>query len=105
MFGNLLGDMEERQKEMRQQLAVQTIATEAGDGAVKVTANGNKEITDITINPEKLDMNDLDQLQDLLMVAINRAIDEATQMEAEASQKLIQNMMPPGMGGLSDLFG
>jgi DNA-binding YbaB/EbfC family protein len=105
MFGNLLGDMEERQKEMRRQLAEITISTEAGDGAVKVTANGNKEITDININPEKLDINDLDQLQDLLMVALNRAIEEATQVEAEASQKLIQNMMPPGMDGLSDLFG
>ena len=50
MFGNMLGDMEERQKEMRQKLAEIIVEGTAQNGAVKVIANANREITDIQID-------------------------------------------------------
>ncbi len=105
MFGDLLGDMEEKQREIREKLAEIMVEAEAGDGAIKVTANAAREITNISINKDALNLEDTEQLEDLLLVAINRVIEKATNKEAEESQNLMKNMLPPGLGGLSDLFG
>ena len=100
MFGDLFGNMEEQQKALKQQLETISVEAQAGDGAITITANANRVITNIAIDTEKLDMSDAEELEDLLMVAVNRVLDEAAMKEAEASQKLIQDMLPPGMGGL-----
>ncbi len=100
MFGDLFGQAEEQQKAMRQQLATITVEAEAGDGAVKVVANANREILNITFNKELLDWNDTEQVEDLVTVAVNRAIEMASQREAEEAQSLIKNMLPPGFEGM-----
>jgi hypothetical protein len=102
MFGDLFGQMEEQQKELREKLKGISIEAEAGDGAVQVSANAAREITNIKIDPAVVDTEDMEQLEDLLLVAINRALEKAAVKEAAESQKLINNMLPPGM---SDLFG
>ncbi|MBK7871252.1 MAG: YbaB/EbfC family nucleoid-associated protein [Saprospiraceae bacterium] len=101
MFGNI----EEQQKEMRQQLASITVEAEAGDGAVKVVANANRQIMNIAIDKGKLDWEDTEQVEDLLLVAINRALELAAEKEAAEAQNMLKKMMPPGMGDLSNLFG
>ena len=100
MFGDLMGNMEEKQAEMKAKLAKITVEAEAGDGAIKVSANANREILNISIDKSKLDWEDSEQVEDLLLVAINRVIKNATEKEAEESQKLIQDMLPPGLGGM-----
>ena len=105
MFGDLFNNMQERQKEMRGKLAEITVEAEAGDGAVKVLANANREIVNIAIDKSKLDMDDTEQLEDLLLVAINRALELAAEKEASESQNLLKDMFPPGLGNLSDLMG
>ena len=97
--------MEEMQKQMQEKLAQITVEAEAGDGAVKVKASATREILNISIDKEKLDWEDHEEVEDLVMVAVNRAIELASQKEAEASQEMIKNMLPPGMDGLSGLFG
>jgi len=105
MFGDLMGNMEERQKEMKLKLAEITVEAEAGDGAIKVIANANREIINISINKEGLDWEDKEEVEDLMMVAVNRALEMAAEKEAMESQNMIKDMLPPGMGGLSDMFG
>lgn len=105
MFGDMLNNMQDRQKEMRSKLAEITVEAEAADGAIKVTANANREIVNISINKEKLDWDDPEQLEDLLLVAINRALESAAEREAAESQQLLKDMLPPGLGNLSDLMG
>ena len=73
-------------------------------GIVKVTVNGNREVVNISVQPDAMTPDDTEQLEDLLLVAINRAMAMAAETEAAESQKLIQDMLPPGMGGLSDMF-
>ena len=97
MFGNLLGDFEKKQKEMMEQAEAITVTTE--NQGVKVTVNGKKEIVNISIDPSVL--SDKEQLEDLLVVTINRALEEVGEQAAEQAQSLMQNMLPPG---LSDLF-
>jgi nucleoid-associated protein EbfC len=99
MFGNLLGGMEEKQEAMRQKLASTTV-TGTADG-ITVTANGNREIVNIQIDPAIL--TDKEQLEDLLLVAINRALKSALELEGDEAQKLLQESLG-GFGGLSSLF-
>ena len=105
MFGDLLGNMEEKQSAMKEKLNTIILTEEVGDGAIQVTANANREITNISIKKEAIDLEDMEQLEDLLMVAINRVLEKAAAEEGVESQKMMKDMMPPGLGGIGDLFG
>ena len=104
MFGDLFGDMQEKQEAIREELSEIQLEAEAGDGAIKVVVNANREIINISINQEKLDMADTEQLEDLLTVAVNRALELAQAKEMEMTQNMIKDMLPPGLGGLGNLF-
>lgn len=105
MFGDLFGNVEQQQKELQEKLNQIEVNGQAGDGAIKVVANANQKVLNISIDKTKLDWEDSEEVEDLLLVAINRALEKAQEMQAEESQKLMQKMMPPGMGGLADMFG
>jgi DNA-binding YbaB/EbfC family protein len=105
MFDNLFGNVEQQQKELQETLAQIQVEGEAGDGAIKVVANANQKILNISIDKSKLDWEDSEEVEDLLLVAINRTLDKAAAAQAVESQKSLQKMMPPGMGGLADLLG
>ena len=105
MFGDLFGNMEEKQQEMQEKLAQIHVEGEAGNGAIKVIASGDQKIVDISIDKTALDWEDSEQIEDLLMTAANRALEAAAEKAAEASQEMLKDMMPPGLGGLSNLFG
>ncbi|MBK8705770.1 MAG: YbaB/EbfC family nucleoid-associated protein [Saprospiraceae bacterium] len=100
MFGDLLSQAKEQQKAMHEKLAAVTIEAEAGDGAVKVTANAAREILNIKFDKTLLEWDDQEQVEDLVTVAVNRALALAAEKEAAESQNMIQNMIPPGLEGL-----
>ena len=100
MFGNI----QEKQAEMQKKLSTINVEAEAGDGAIKVIANAARQIIDIKINPN-FNFNDYEELEDLLLTAVNRAISKAAEIEAAESQKMISEMLPPGFGNLGSLFG
>jgi len=104
MFGDMMANMEEQQKAMKEKLSQIQLNAESGDGAVKVTVNANREVVNISINPQIVEEGDMEQVEDLLLVALNRALTLAAEAEAEESQKLIQNMLPPGLGNLGGMF-
>jgi hypothetical protein len=101
MFGNL----EEQQKAMKSRLSQITVESEAGDGAVKVTANGNQQILNVSINRAALDWEDVAQVEDLVTVAVNRALMLSQEKASEEAQKMLREMLPPGMGNFGNLFG
>lgn len=105
MFGDLFGNLEEKQAAMREKMAGIKVNANAGDGAITVTANANGEILNIAIDKEKIDLSETEELEDLLLVAINRVLDEAAEIEAQATQESIKDMLPPGMGNLGGMFG
>ncbi len=104
MFGDLFGDMQEKQEAIREELSEIKLEAEAGDGAVKVIVTANREVVNISIDQEKLDLEDKEQLEDLLTVAVNRALELAQAKEMEMTQNMIKDMLPPGLGGLGNLF-
>ena len=105
MFGDLMGNMKEQQKEMRKKLAEFRVQADAGNGAVKVTANANRELIDIQFDKDKLDWEDTEMVQDLIIAAVNQVLEQAAAKEAEEAQNIMKNMLPPGMGDLGNLFG
>ena len=100
MFGNLFGNIEEQQEALQQKLASIVLESSVLDGAVVVKGNAKREILDILIDPARIDPTDVEQLQDLLVTAVNDLILMATEAEQVESQKLINDIMPPGLGGL-----
>lgn len=67
----------------------------AGGGAVEVTISGSKEITKIKLDPEVVDPDDIEMLEDLVMAAVNEAI---RKMEEMSTQKM--SKITGGLGGL-----
>ena len=101
MFGDLFGNFEQKQADMLAKTAA--IVVETTVGGIKVAANGNKEIINITIEDPSV-LEDKEQLEDVLMAAVNRALAEAGDKASDEMEKSMSDMLPPGMGGLSDMF-
>ena len=100
MFGDLLGNLEQQQEEMAAKLDSITVEADAGNDAVKVTATASGKIVNLSIDKEKMDWDDVEMVEDLVLTAINNALEKAAVKKAAESQKLISQMMPPGLGGL-----
>jgi nucleoid-associated protein EbfC len=101
----MFGDFEKMQEEMQQKLAAITVEAQSGDGAVFVTMTAALVVENITLDKAKLDVNDTEQLEDLLLVAVNNAIQKAQVKSAAESQKMMNQMLPGGLGSLGGLFG
>lgn len=69
------------------------------NGAVSVTVNGKGRIEAINLG-EAVKGWDLEQLEDMLTVVINRAIERTDELKADEGSKSIQNIIPPGLSGL-----
>lgn len=85
---------------MQQKLAEITVNADAGDGAIVVVAGADMSIRNIKIDPEKVDLSDREQLEDLLIVAVNEALEMAKKTAAVETNKLLEGMLPGGLGGL-----
>ena len=96
MFDDLLGNLQKQQEQMQQKLAGITVEAESGDGAVTVQATAEMLIDNIKIDTAKVDLSDREQLEDLLVVAVNRALDAAKKAAAAETGKIFEGMMPPG---------
>jgi DNA-binding YbaB/EbfC family protein len=101
----MFGDMEEKRAAMNERLAAITLEAEAGDGAVIVKVNGNQQVLNVSLDKGKLDLEDTEQLEDLITIAVNRALQKAAEQAASEAQKMISDLLPPGMGDFGNLFG
>jgi len=101
MFGNLFEKLEEQKEAIRRKLESEQFRVSDPDGKVTVIVSGARKIIEVTIAE---DLEDREQLEDLLIVLINDALDKASVAEAELTQESIRDMMPPGFDALSNLF-
>lgn len=77
----------------QQALAEETVTATAGGGAVSVTMTGQQEVREVKIDPQILNPEDVEMLQDLLVAAYNEALAQ--------SRKLVESRMAPLTGGLN----
>ena len=90
--------MQEQMVKMQQELEEKTVEASSGGGVVTVIANGKKEIMEINIQPEAVDPDDIEMLQDLILAAVNEAIRKADEMVQGEMARLTGGMgMPPGL--------
>jgi len=89
--------MQEQMDKVQAELEGKTVSAEAGGGMVKVTANGKQRILKIDVEKEVINPDDKEMLEDLVLAAVNQAIEKAGALAAEEMQKVTGGMMPPGM--------
>ncbi|MEM9022336.1 MAG: YbaB/EbfC family nucleoid-associated protein [Bacteroidota bacterium] len=104
MFGDMMGKLKEAQEkaaETKKRLDTVYVSGEAGNGAVRVTATANRAIKSVHIDDALL-QEDKEQLEDLLIIALNKALDDATQVNETEMKGAAQGLMPniPGLSGL-----
>jgi len=78
-----LQKLQEQLMEAQAKLAEEIITGTSGGGAVKVSVTGDQRVTSIEIAPELLEDGDVEMLQDLIMAAMNTALDESRNLAAE----------------------
>ena len=87
--------MQKQMVEMQESLNEKTLEMTSGGGAVKIVISGKKEIQSIKIDPEVVDPDDVEMLEDLILSAVNEAIRQADEMYNTEMGKITV-----GMGGL-----
>ncbi len=97
------GMMKQAQKMQAQLMKAQeelgnaTVEASAGGGAVTVVVNGHQEVQSIKISPEAVDPDDVTMLEDLVMAAVNEAMEKAKELAAGQLQSLTGGMKIPGL--------
>ena len=85
---------------LQEELSERTVEASAGGGMVTVVANGGQDVLSISIDPEVVDPDDIEMLQDLIMAAVNDALNKAKAMMNEEMGQLTKGMNIPGMPGM-----
>ncbi len=76
----LMKQLQQAQERIQQEIAALSIEATAGGGMVRVTMNGEKQLLSLTLDPEAVNKDDVEMLQDLVLAAVNEAarkVDEA----------------------------
>ena len=87
------GKMQAQQESLRRVRGVGV----AGEGLVAVEANGLGEVTEVRIDPALIAQNDVIELQDLTLLAVNQALEKAKQQHQESLKSLAQGLNVPGL--------
>jgi DNA-binding YbaB/EbfC family protein len=83
-------------------LGDQTVTASVGGGVVEVVMNGHQRVESVLIDPEVVDPEDVDMLQDLIIAAVNEAIERSQGLAAEQMSALTGGL---GLGDLGGLLG
>ncbi|MCK6604977.1 MAG: YbaB/EbfC family nucleoid-associated protein [Ignavibacteriaceae bacterium] len=89
--------MQEEMQKVQSELGNKTVTAEAGGGMIKAVANGNKELISITLDPSVINAEEKDILEDLVVAAVNKALEAASKMAEEELGKVTKGMIPPGL--------
>ena len=88
--------MQDRMAKVQEELATETVSASAGGGAVTAVATGAQKLVSITIDPAAASDNEM--LQDLVLTAVNDAIEKSKAMAAAKMQAVAAGMgLPPGL--------
>lgn len=106
-MGGMLKQFQKMQQDMveaQEALANETVEVSVGGGALTIVITGHQRVQSIKLNPALLDTSDEDwatDLEDLLITAVNQAIEQSQTMAAERMESITGGMGGmPGLGGL-----
>lgn len=99
-MGKMMKQVQKMQSQMskvQEDLAKEEVEATAGGGVVKVVVNGKQDIVDINIDPDAVDPEDVEMLEDLILAATNEAMRKVQDMTSERMGKLTGGMNIPGL--------
>ncbi|MDY7039310.1 MAG: YbaB/EbfC family nucleoid-associated protein [Chloroflexota bacterium] len=99
----MLQQIQKLQEEMvktQEALGQEMVTVTAGGGAVTIIISGHQKVQSIAIDPDVVDPEDVEMLQDLIVAAVNEAIETSQKMAADRLGALTGGMNIPGLGGL-----
>jgi len=99
-MGNMLKQAQKLQAKifkLQEEMAERTVETTVGGGMVKAVANGKQQLVSIKIEPEGVDPNDVQMLEDLVVAGVNDALKKAQEMVSEEMTKLPGGFKVPGL--------
>ena len=100
-FGNIMKEAQRLQQQMaamQEEIAKKRVEATAGGGMVTVEANGMQEIVAIKIDPEVVNRDDVQMLEDLVLAACNEALRKSRELVQQELGKLTGGLKIPGLG-------
>ncbi len=100
-FGNLMREAQRLQQQMaavQEEVAQRKVDATSGGGMVTVEANGKQEIVSIKIDPEVINKDDAQMLEDLVLAACNEALRKSRELVQQELGKLTGGLKIPGLG-------
>ena len=100
-FGNMMKEAQKLQAQMaamQEEVAKKKVDATAGGGMVTVEANGKQELTAIKIDPEVVNKDDVQMLEDLVLAAANEALRKSRDLVQQELGKLTGGLKIPGLG-------
>ena len=99
-LGNMMKQAQKLQSkmmEMQEELGNRSVTVQVGGGMVEVVANGRQEVLALRIDPEVVNPDDTEMLQDLILAAVNDALNRSREMVSDEMAKLTGGMKIPGL--------
>ena len=91
-------EMQDRMAAVQEELGNKTVSADAGGGVVEATCNGRRELVRVRIDKSRVDVNDTEMLEDLIVAAVRAAQDKAVDLAKGEMQRVAAEMgVPPGM--------
>jgi hypothetical protein len=89
--------LQSKMTELQAELGNRTVSAQSGGGMVEATVNGRQEILALRIDPEVANPDDVEMLQDLILSAVNEALNRSREMVTQEMAKLTGGMQIPGL--------
>jgi DNA-binding YbaB/EbfC family protein len=93
----LMKQLQQAQEKIQAEIAALVVEATAGGGMVKVEMDGQKQVRGLKIDPEVVNKDDVEMLQDLVLAAVKEALDTSRDMEASRMAALTGGLRLPGM--------
>ena len=89
--------MQKKMEEVQAQVALENVVATAGGGMVTATVSGDLKVKSIQIDPEAVDPEDVEMLQDMIVAAVNQGLDDAQKMASERMSTVTGGLNIPGL--------
>ena len=89
--------MQQQMAQKQAELAEKTVTAQSGGGMVTATVNGAHELLELSIDPDVIDPEDKEMLEDMVVAAVNQAMQQAEEMAQQELGKLTGGMNIPGL--------
>jgi len=99
-YGKIMKQVQKMQQDMakaQEELGNERIEASAGGGMVKVVVSGNQQLLEIKIDPQAVDPNDVEMLQDMILAAVNEGMRQAQELASRKLGSLTGGLNIPGL--------